>query len=506
MRPARTCRSAVVVAGLVPLMLAAAIAGLALRGSPGTPGPRPAALPSVDGTGRALDQRGLLRTLTGLPGAGVGGGPAVPQNPVPPHFGTPDPTFGTKGTVTTAFPGRQVGASDLALLADQSMVAVGGALGNDSPDFAIARYRRDGALDPTFGTGGLVTTPWPAAQGASGAQGVAVGSGNRIVVIGTAGLGQGQDIGVAVARYLPSGAPDTTFGNGGKVISAVSPVGDGGGNAVAIQPDGKIVVVGGANDQAGEADFLAVRYLPDGNPDTSFGNNGVVLIPIPGGDSSAGAVALQANGAIVIAGTAIGPGSGGQEFGIARLTRTGALDTTFGSGGVVLAQFQPGQTKGGAQSVAVARDGRIMVAGLGQTPDGRGAFGLMRLAADGSLDPTFGTGGKVLTEFDGESIATRVVSLGSGGLVAVGSAGLPSRIALAGYRSDGSLDPAFGTHGRTVTAIGPASAGTSAVVQSSGNVVVGTSAAADFSTGGFALARYLGSAGCKPPVCTVGLG
>jgi hypothetical protein len=91
--------------------------------------------------------------------------------------------------------------------------------------------------------------------------------------------------------------------------------------------------------------------------------------------------------------------------------------------------------------------------------------------------------------------------------VAAGSAGLPSRTALAGYRPDGSLDPAFGTGGRTVTAIGAASAGTSAVVQSSGGIVVaGTSASADFATGGFALARYLGSAGCKPPTCTVGLG
>jgi uncharacterized delta-60 repeat protein len=506
MRLARTPRAVVLAAGIVPL-LAAVVAVVALGGSPGRPGPRPAALPSVGDTGPTLDQRNLLRTLAGLPGAGAAGGPSVPENPVPAHFGTLDPTFGTRGTVTTAFPGRQVGASDVALLGDQSIVAVGGALQSNSPDFALARYRRDGALDTTFGTGGLVTTPWPAAPGAGGAQGVAVGAGDRIVVVGTAGLGHGPDIGVAVARYLPSGALDATFGNGGKVVSAVSPVGDGGANAVAVQPDGRIVVVGGANDQANDADFLAVRYLPDGNPDTSFGNNGVALIPLPGGDASASAVAVQPDGAIVIAGTAIGPGTAGQEFGIARLTPAGALDSGFGSGGVVLAQFRSGQDKGGAQSVLVASGGRIVVAGLAETAAGRGAFGLMRLRPDGSPDPTFGTGGMVLTEFDGESIATRVVPLAGGDLVAAGSAGLPSRTALAGYRPDGSLDPAFGTGGRTVTAIGAASAGTSAVVQSSGGIVVaGTSASADFATGGFALARYLGSAGCKPPTCTVGLG
>jgi uncharacterized delta-60 repeat protein len=491
-------------AGLVGALL---LATVVLAPGSGRSRPRPAALPSVGAGGPTLDQRNLVGTLTGLPGAGAGGGPAVPANPVPAGFGTLDPTFGAKGTVTTAFPGRQVGASDVALLDDQSIVAVGGALMNDSPDFAIARYGRNGALDPTFGTGGLVTTGWPAAQGASGAQGVAVGSNNRIVVVGTAGLGQGTDIGVAVAQYRPNGALDPTFGTGGKVITPVSPVGDGGGNAVTIQPDGKIVVVGGANDQQNNADFMAVRYLANGAIDTSFGNNGVTLVQLPGGDSSASGVAVQSDGAIVIAGTAIGPGGGGQEFGIVRLTPGGVLDPTFGAGGIVLEQFRPGQDKGGAQSVVVGRDGRIVVAGLGETPAGRGTFGLMRLRTDGSLDPTFGTGGKVLTEFDGESIAIRVLLRADGGMVAVGSAGFPSRIALAGYRADGNLDPAFGTHGRTVTAIGPASAGTAAVAQSSGNIVVaGTSAAADFRTGGFALARYLGSAGCKPPTCAVGWG
>jgi uncharacterized delta-60 repeat protein len=290
------------------------------------------------------------------------------------------------------------------------------------------------------------------------------------------------------------------------VVTAVSPVGDGGGNAVTIQPDGKIIVIGGASDQQNSADFLAVRYLATGAMDTSFGNNGVALIPMSGGDSSASGVAVQGNGAIVIVGTAI-TASAGQEFGIARLTPGGALDPTFGSGGIVLAQFQTGQDKGGAQSVAIGRDGRIVVAGLGETSAGHAAFGLMRLLTDGSLDPTFGTGGKVLTEFAGESIAARVVLRADGGMVAVGSAGFPSRIALVGYRADGQLDPAFGTHGRTLTAIGPASAGTAAVAQSSGNIVVaGTSAAADFATGGFALARYLGVAGCTPPTCQVGLG
>lgn len=515
MRLARTTR---VASGTVPVAAALAAAGLAAAllvaappAAPPTPPPdaaRPGVLPSA-GSGRPLlEQRRILRTLTGLPDAGPGGGPEVPANRIPPGFGTLDPTFGTRGTVTTTVPGVQVGASDVALLDDQSIVAVGGALAGAGPDFAIARYRPDGSLDPAFGTGGLVVTGWPAAPGAAGAQGVAVAAGNRIVVVGTAGLGGGNDIGVAVARYRPDGSLDPAFGIGGKVVTSVSPVGDGGANAVAIQPDGKIVAVGGGNDQDGNADFMAVRYLPDGRMDTSFANNGVALVPIPGGDANASAVALQPDGGIVLAGTAVGPGDAGQQFAVARLTPRGAPDPRFGSDGVVLAQFRPGEDKGGAQAVVLGRDGRLVVAGVGETSAGLAAFGLMRLLADGRLDTAFGTGGKVLTEFDGESVASRVVTRPDGGMVAVGSSGMPSRIALAGYRADGSLDPTFGTGGRTVTPIGAASAATSALTQRSGNIVVaGSTGSTDFATGGFALARYLGTAaGCTPPACSVGLG
>jgi uncharacterized delta-60 repeat protein len=494
MSPARSrpvTASALTAAGV---LLLAAAAVVALGPTSGPDRAEPGALPSVGGSGPSLAQSNLLSTRTGLPSAGVGAGPAVPANPVPPGFGTLDPTFGTRGIVTTMFAGRAVGASDVVLLGDQSIVAVGGALQGNSPDFVLAKYRANGAPDTTFGSGGQVVTPWPAATGANGANGVAVGAGNTIVVVGTTGLGHAQDIGVALARYRADGTLDPTFGTGGQVTTPVGPSGDGGGNAVLAQPDGKVVVAGGATNQNGDADFVAVRYLTNGNLDTSFGNNGVAMTPIPGGDASASAVALQPDGKVVLAGTAIGPAGAGQEFAIVRLTTSGIPDPAFGTSGVVLTQFFAGQSKGGAQTVAIMKDGRIVVGGVGQTTAGSAAFGLMRLSTGGGLDPTFGTGGMVLTEFDGESLVTRVLLRPDGGIVAVGSEGFPSRLALAGYRTDGSLDPAFGVRGRTVSAIGAACAGTSAATQSTGNIVVaGTTAAADFSSGGFALARYLGS-------------
>ncbi|MDI1461216.1 hypothetical protein QEZ54_09580 [Catellatospora sp. KI3] len=122
----------------------------------------------------------------------------------------------------------------------------------------------------------------------------------------------------------------------------------------------------------------------------------------------------------------------------------------------------------------------------------------MRFLTGGTLDPSFGGGtGKVLTEFPGgESAATAVLLRHDGRITAVGSAGFPSVFALAGYLPDGGLDPAFGTCGRTTTAIGADSGATGAVLQGKGRVVVaGSTFDATLTEGGFALARYLGGTG-----------
>jgi uncharacterized delta-60 repeat protein len=406
-----------------------------------------------------------------------------------------DPTFGTNGTVVTSFPEQvAAGASGIAVQG-RNLVVGGGGLSSTAPDFLLARYRGDGTLDPRFGEGGRVITPMPSADGANGVEAVAVQPDRRIVAVGTAGLGSGNNIGFAVARYLPDGKLDKTFGVNGVTITPVGPVGDGGASGLAIQPDGKIVVVGGANDDDNNANFAVARYLPNGTLDTAFGNAGTLLLSLAGGDAAASAVALQADGKVVVAGTAIGPGVVGQEFAVVRLTDTGALDPTFGDAGIVLTQNLPGQQKGGLEDIIIGRDGRILVAGLGEVASGQGAFALLRFHTDGSLDSTFGGGtGKVLTEFPGGSGASSVLVQHDGRIVAAGAAGVPTTFALAGYLPDGTLDTGFGTCGRTTTAIGENSGISGAVLVQHGRriVVAGTTFNSTVTAGSFALARYLG--------------
>jgi uncharacterized delta-60 repeat protein len=391
-----------------------------------------------------------------------------------------DPSFGTNGTVVTGFPGLAVGASALAAQGPNSFVVAGGEISENSPSFLLARYRGDGTLDTRFGDAGRVVTPLPAATGASGAEAVAIQPDRRIVVVGTAGLGSGSEIGFAVVRYLADGRLDQSFGGTGIVVTPVGPVGDAGGTGVAVQRDGKIV---------------AVRYLPNGTLDPAFGDGGSALVLIPGGDAAANAVTVQPDGKIVLVGTAIGPGLVGQQFALVRLTSDGKPDPSFGGDGIVVAQNQPSQGKGGAEDAVIEPDGSILVAGLAETAAGQGAFGLMRFLSDGTLDPAFGGGsGMVLTQFTGESVATTVLVRRDGRIVAVGSAGFPSTVALAGYLHDGTLDPAFGTCGQTTTAIGEDSSATGALLVRGGRILVaGTTFNAAETEGSFALARYLGS-------------
>jgi uncharacterized delta-60 repeat protein len=193
----------------------------------------------------------------------------------------------------------------------------------------------------------------------------------------------------AVARYTPDGQLDSSFGNGGLVITALNPF-DNGDIAydVIVQPDGKLVVVGTAEanqylDETGtvhdvSGGFALVRYNPDGSLDTTFGSGGEVVTPFfsPLTGSSwaqAQALALQPDGSIVVAGWATGPGldppppssfiSGEEDFTVARYTPDGTLDSSFGSGGVVQISF------GGldvANTVAVQSDGTILATGTSE--------------------------------------------------------------------------------------------------------------------------------------------
>jgi uncharacterized delta-60 repeat protein len=314
--------------------------------------------------------------------------------------GSPDTNFGTGGKVLTRVSegGRTASGTfglAVAIQLDGKIVAAGQSSNGVNSDFALVRYNSDGSLDTGFGTGGKVTTHFGGLLDFDAASAVAIQSDGKIVAAGgTAG-------GAAVlVRYTMDGSLDVGFGTAGKVIAPIAMA-----NAVAIQSDGKIV--------AAEVAAL-VRYNSDGSLDVGFGTGGTVTISSGG----ANAVALQADGKIVAVGHS-NCGFGCGDFTLVRYNSDGSLDAGFGSGGAVTTSISPEDDGGNA--VALQADGKIVVAGQsGNSVDFN--FALARYDTDGSLDSGFGTGGKVITPAG--SGAGSLVIQSDGKLVAAGGAAL----------------------------------------------------------------------------------
>lgn len=217
---------------------------------------------------------------------------------------------------------------------------------------------------------------------------------------------------------LSAGDLDPGFGNGGVVTTDVTDFDFG--NDVAVQSDGKIVLVGDTNIAASAAYVL--RYNPDGTLDSTFGTGGKATVTIDSSDFSPTAVAVQSDGRIVVA------GDSGDNFAVARLNADGTLDSTFGTGGTVVTDFGGSDR---AEDVAVQSDGRIIVVGTHGNPlsgvQSENDFAVARYNSDGSLDITFGTGGKVTTDFAGDDDSADAVVVQSDGRIVVGGLYLPRR-------------------------------------------------------------------------------
>jgi uncharacterized delta-60 repeat protein len=336
--------------------------------------------------------------------------------------GTLDNTFGSGGRVRTDFPGLAAVPSSVVIQPDGKIVVAGGAfplftfLGN----FEVVRYNRNGSLDRSFGNGGIVTTTFP--QG-SYAFDVALQPDGKIIAAGTVFVnfdpGESSDTDFALARYNPDGTPDATFGSGGQVSTDFVGFEDDA-FSVLIQPDGRIVAVGSANDPATFYDFAAARYLSNGMIDATFGVGGKVHTDF--GDQNfdrARSAALQPDGRIVAAGFAISQNGGVQNFAVARYTSNGILDTTFSRDGKNQIDF--GNCCQSATKVLLQSDGRIITVGGSNGESAEDDFLLARLNPRGSLDATFGVGGKARTSFGDLNGGANGAALQSDGkIVAVG--------------------------------------------------------------------------------------
>jgi uncharacterized delta-60 repeat protein len=437
-----------------------------------------------------------------------------------------DPSFGTGGKVLTNFSGcsnctnSNDGANAAAIQTDGKIVAAGFS-STFEPDFALARYNIDGSLDTTFGSSGTVTISL-SPGGINIVNAVAIDTEDKIVVAGVSTVSGSGSQDFSLIRLNTDGSLDTSFGSGGKVTTEFGDRNSASANAIAIQADNKIVVAG-SSFVNGLSDFALARYNTDGSLDTSFGTGGMVLTDFNNGNNDvANALAIQKDGKIILAGFSNAIGSDGfllaADFALARYNTDGSLDTSFGIGGKLLTNFIfiGAPSNGGddaANAVAIQTDGKIVAAGFFKLPVGGtglptgGGFALARYNTDGSLDPSFGSGGNVITVFSGNGssdVANGIAIQSDGKIVAAGVSLVngSDEFALARYDTDGSLDPSFGIEGKVLTDFGNGSndAAKAVVIQADDKIVAAGSAGSVSSfSGAFALARYIGIGNTPSP-------
>ena len=330
-----------------------------------------------------------------------------------------DPTFGLGGKAPAPF-GPESFSGGVATQADGKILIAGTV--KESEGFSVARLLPDGSPDPSWGKGGVVTTHLGKFTETAD---VAVQPDGKVVAVGEAPGTGNQDF--AIVRYLSNGTPDPAFGGGDGIV--ILPVGTLGDQAisVAIGPGGRIAVIGIA-EVAGNRDALGVAMLEsDGTPELAFAGDGTTVLQTKGSgeDDRGEGVAFQADGKIVVADST--GGGGGNGFTLIRLGLDGKPDTSFGGTGIVVTPI-PGEgsiEEGRVADVLVQPDGKIAAGGYGfdytgTPPDFVGKFEVVRYLSNGELDPSFGSGGMVGVRLPGSHSYGRALALAANGKLVLG--------------------------------------------------------------------------------------
>jgi uncharacterized delta-60 repeat protein len=421
--------------------------------------------------------------------------------------GSLDLSFGDSGIVTNSIGEYGSRANAIAIQADGKIVVAGesqttGTWGAPSV-FALTRYNTNGSLDNTFDTDGIVTT---SIGFSCVANAIAIQADGKIVVAGS-DYNNGN-YSFALTRYNTNGSLDNTFDTDGIVTTSIGI--HSGASAIAIQADGKIVVSGGSNNN-GNSSFALTRYNTNGSLDNTFDTDGIVTTSI-GLQCGANAIAIQADGKIVVAGF-----SGDQLciawtvmvdfFAVIRYNTNGSLDTTFGIGGIVRT-FNECYHDSRANGIAIQADGKIVVAGYYYGEDLNSedkSFALIRYNTNGSLDTTFGFDGIVLgnsgsagfihnleievniaIQADGKIVVAR------GDVESEGDIETPThyRILLKRFNTNGSLDNTFDIDGIVTTSIGTSSFAKDLAIQADGKILVAGAQTSNDTIYEFTVVRY----------------
>lgn len=425
--------------------------------------------------------------------------------------GDPDPGFGAGGrTVVDVVVHSNAFATSIAI-DHQGRVVVAGFFARPlllHP--VLARLTPDGSLDPGFGNGGIVLPQWggPASIG-----GVAVDAAGRVVLAGSVSTSTGEDF--AVARLLGDGEPDPSFSGDGLTTLDGGDMTSDHGTDMALDGQGRILLSGSSMAPAfpEEQRFTAVRVTAAGLPDASFGEDGIVVVDF-GGSGAAEAIAIDPQGRVVLAGTAtLGED---QDFAVARLDSTGLPDPGLDGDGRARLGFGSGPVDGEvATDVAVDANGRLLL--VGRTgPVFHSSALAARLLPGGAPDPSFDGDGRLALGLS-DPAAAEALAIDRDGRIVV--AGLrregeeatgqteAEEAFLARLQPDGALDSSFGAAGVVRESFGTTGfAGAAAVtVDSAGRYLI-AGHAWGARPKGFALARYLGEdqvAACRGRRATI---
>lgn len=323
--------------------------------------------------------------------------------------GTLDPAFGDAGKVVTSIrTGEDDAARAVVQQADGRLVAAG----YSGTRMTVVRYLADGTLDPSFGDGGKAVLGMPSAE----ALALAVqGDGKLLVAGAVSSFGTGSDF--ALVRLQTDGSLDTTFGAGGGpggVVTRAIGAGFDAASGVVVEPDGDIVVAGSSLDALERASITLLRYDAGGVADASFGADGLVTTGVD--HFGLVGLALQPDGKLVVAVAGI------EGFPVlVRYGADGAVDGGFGADGVAGAPLGDGVVQ--ASALSLQPDGKLVVAGVATDDALRQRFAVARYTAAGAVDASFGDGGVSTPEVGaGDAAASAIARAGDGGLVAAGHA------------------------------------------------------------------------------------
>lgn len=403
--------------------------------------------------------------------------------------GTPDPSFGINGIVTTSIGSSFDDSFAVRVQDDGKIVVAGRATILGFSEVAIARYLPDGTLDPEFSDDGKKTIS--VGSGSDVAYAMAIQDDGKIIVAGYSDNGGGLDF--LVIRMEEDGTLDDTFGGNG-IVTLNPDAGDDVLRMITILPDNRILLTGYVGTGADERFGLACLNT-DGNVDENFGNGGLVITEVgPSNARAFGAVLLPGND-FYVAGYAYNGDD--NDMVVVKYQANGSVDTSFGTNGVAWVDAGSGNDQG--RSVLITDENKILIAGYGVV-SGNGDFVLARLLDTGALDNSFGVNGVVTTDIQTfHDDVSEAVMQDDGKIVVTGRSGVnfasSSEFAVVRYNSDGSLDTSFGGDGKVTTSIGTNEDDANALtLQSDGKIIVagGTDNGPD---NDFAVVRYNGDDG-----------